>query len=527
MSLKTKIVLTTIALTGTGMFAAALLGWRGHGVMAATAAILTLIAAAITLNILIEGMISRPLRALRGSMHSAEKGILDESASISGHGEISDLGNTFNNMLDSLRNTHEEALNNQREDTLSEGRETLEDLNSQLTHKVKEVEAANNAVMSLSRELKHKNVELSVMVQRLQGINEIGNMLASVIDQTALLKLIVKTSVQTLKTRKGQIYIKESANVPIAINYIASIDSFREHIDASEVHSSMGEIMKGGRIMINNMDSASNPVDGKAIGVPMSMRGQVIGAILLEDKSGEAPFTEDELELLDTLSNQAVVALENSWLYETVKNNYFGTIQSLVNALEASDRYTKGHSERVRLLVTELARKMELEYSDVEMLEHAAILHDIGKIGIDTEVLNKADTLSDTEFSLIRAHPIIGDEILGPIGTLKEVRTIILQHHERWDGKGYPYSIAGEAITLKARLLAVVDTFDAMLTDRPYRKARRFSEVIDELRQGAGTQFDPKVVKSFLSIIEDNNDMLSTIGYSVEVMEDTAPRPSG
>ena len=203
-----------------------------------------------------------------------------------------------------------------------------------------------------------------------------------------------------------------------------------------------------------------------------------------------------------------MVAIENAWLYESVKTNYFATIQSLVNALEASDRFTKGHSERVRLLSVELGKYIGLDYREIELLEHAAILHDIGKIGIDNFILQKQGKLTAKEYSLIKTHPLIGDDILGPIETLEGVRKTIIQHHERCDGTGYPYGLRGDEISLKSKILSVVDTFDAMMTDRPYRKALSLSAIKEELKSNAGTQFDSYVVESFVEMMNLNGDRL-------------------
>jgi putative nucleotidyltransferase with HDIG domain len=196
-------------------------------------------------------------------------------------------------------------------------------------------------------------------------------------------------------------------------------------------------------------------------------------------------------------------------------NSYFATIQSLINALEANDRFTKGHSERVRILSTELGERLGLDLGELELLEQAAILHDIGKIGIDTFILQKQGKLTPGEYSLIKTHPLIGDEILGPIETLDEVRETIIQHHERNDGTGYPYGLRGDEISIKAKILSVVDTFDAMMTDRPYRKALSVSEVKEELAANAGTQFDPLVVGAFVRMLDEKGDeFLSAVGYN-------------
>ncbi|MDP2278979.1 MAG: HD domain-containing phosphohydrolase, partial [Nitrospirota bacterium] len=159
-----------------------------------------------------------------------------------------------------------------------------------------------------------------------------------------------------------------------------------------------------------------------------------------------------------------------------------------------------------------------LDNRDLEVLEHAAVLHDIGKIGIATTVLHKEGRLTENEYDIIKTHTLIGDKILGPINTLEGVRTTIIQHHERYDGKGYPHGISGEEISVMARIMAVIDTFDAMITDRPYRKALSLSKAKEELKQGAGSQFDPQIVNAFLNMLDAKEDaLLFTAGYNLQL----------
>jgi len=165
-----------------------------------------------------------------------------------------------------------------------------------------------------------------------------------------------------------------------------------------------------------------------------------------------------------------------------------------------------------------LGKFIGLDYRELEILEHAAILHDIGKIGIDSNILNKEGKLTVSEFSLVKAHPLIGEEILGPVDTLEGVKTTVIQHHERYDGRGYPYGLTGEEISLKARILSVVDTFDAMVTDRPYRRALSYSKALDELKKGAGKQFDPFVVESFIEMLNHKGQgFLIDVGYGLSI----------
>lgn len=176
---------------------------------------------------------------------------------------------------------------------------------------------------------------------------------------------------------------------------------------------------------------------------------------------------------------------------------------ALISALEAKDVYTQGHSQRVCKLVTQIVYKMGIEGKEAEDIITAAKLHDIGKIGIRDEVLNKPGKLTDQEFAEIMDHPVMSYEIINKMKLMENIAKIIRHHHERYDGKGYPDGLKGEKIPLGSRIIAVADSFDAMTSKRPYRDSFTMAQAIEELKKNAGTQFDPKIVDVFISIIED------------------------
>ncbi len=476
--------------------------------------VIAVIAVSLLLGLLFSRHIINPLTNFLKVIKKVEGGDLEARIEHKGKDELATFARSFNRMIEEIRNLYEKNTRREREISKArmglEHKKKLEELNNQLAFKIKEAESANEAILSLSRELKNKNLELEKMVERLKRINEVGRMLSSIIETDALIKLIIRTTSELLKVEKSSIYLKKSNDARLNIEYNKGMGVENKSGVSIDFHPIYKELLADGTRTITRKTE-----DGMfAIGVPLKVKGQVIGGMLLEKL--DSAFSEDELELLGTLANQAMVAIENAWLYESVKSNYFGTIQALVNALEANDKYTRGHSERVKFLSIELGKQLGLNYKELEALEHAAILHDIGKIGVDSMILNKPGKLTNSEFSLVKAHPLIGDEILGPIGTLEGVRTTIVQHHERYDGSGYPYGIAGEEISLKARILSVVDTFDAMMMDRPYRKALPLQRVKDELMQGSGTQFDPLVVVTFLDLLESReDDFLAKAGYFV------------
>jgi HD-GYP domain-containing protein (c-di-GMP phosphodiesterase class II) len=470
----------------------------------------------LIVSILFSHLVMNPLKNLLSAINNVEAGNWKATVNITGSDELGIIGSSFNKMIQEINNLYSKNITKERE--LSkirvelEHKTKVENLNSQLEFKIKELEAANRAITSLSQEVKNKNIELEKAVERLKKINEIGRILSSIIETQELMKIIIQTTADLLNAEKVTLHLKNSHRPAVTIRYQRG-GALENLLDFSlELNPEFKELFSEGRPVIISgpvsPDSADPSKRGQKIGVPLKMKGIVIGAMILENGQNLAIFTEEELELLTTLSNQAMVAIENAWLYESVKTNYFATIQSLVNALEASDRFTKGHSERVRLLSVELGRYIGLDFKEIELLEHAAILHDIGKIGIDNFILQKQGKLTAKEYSLIKTHPLIGDDILGPIETLEGVRKTIIQHHERYDGNGYPYGLRGDEISLKSKILSVVDTFDAMMTDRPYRKALSLQMIKEELRSNAGTQFDQYVVESFVEMLNLYGDRL-------------------
>ncbi|MBW7996452.1 MAG: response regulator [Candidatus Glassbacteria bacterium] len=195
-------------------------------------------------------------------------------------------------------------------------------------------------------------------------------------------------------------------------------------------------------------------------------------------------------------------------------------IAAMANAIEAKDKYTEGHNDRVSRLTVMLGKAANLGSKELDQVRMGGILHDIGKIGIPDNILNKQGPLNDEEFRMITSHPRKGEKILEPLRSLKEVGDIVLFHHERYDGKGYPEGLAGGDIPLHARIVAIADSFDAMTTDRPYRKALSREQAVSELESGAGTMWDPDLVDLFIDCLNRREKLQSNDSTAEDLNRD-------
>jgi response regulator RpfG family c-di-GMP phosphodiesterase len=239
---------------------------------------------------------------------------------------------------------------------------------------------------------------------------------------------------------------------------------------------------------------------------PMRIRGEPFGLLMAVHRQGSHLLASEESRLFDFLIRKASLAVENMALYESLTSNFYGILKSLVNALEAKDLYTGKHSERVTRYATETAGILGCSADQIESMRTVGYLHDIGKIGVRDSILNKTGPLTMEEFEIVKKHPAIGDSIVSELGLIPEERSIIRHHHERWDGEGYPDGLAGEQIPMLARIVSVVDAFDAMTSKRAYRNAMSREEAVAELRRNSGKQFDPYPLDAFLEVVEKIED---------------------
>ncbi|HEX8228537.1 MAG TPA: HD domain-containing phosphohydrolase [Chloroflexia bacterium] len=238
------------------------------------------------------------------------------------------------------------------------------------------------------------------------------------------------------------------------------------------------------------------------VATPVVLLRSLNGIIIASDKLN-GNFDEDDIETLLSVGDQAAVAVENRHLQQALQNSYVATVSMLADAVEAKDPYTHGHCDLVSRYARLISERMDLEQQDRAIICYAALLHDVGKIGVSDGVLNKPGPLLPEERELMRAHVRVGHDLLSKVPALSRVADVVLHHHEWYDGSGYPDGLKGDEIPIAARIVCCVDAYCAMITKRSYKEAYSIERAREELTRCAGTQFDPKVVQTFLSILDE------------------------
>ena len=504
-----------------------------NATMVASGVMLVILVLTITAFLLI--YVDAPIRKLVTAMDLVEQGEFEQAHTyVSSSDEMTLLSSKFNYMVQRLRELVEKTVKNERElavnqEKLAHNEEihamnmTLEDrlkeieyLNINLEERIEEIEEANYKIADLASELEEKNIGLTQAVERLQALYKMGLAVNATMDLDKLLNILSQKSMETMKAQVGYILMLNEKSGNLFVGGGAGIsDEFDRQL---EIPLKPGGVSYW--VMNNNEPKLVEDINKtrefskmsrlgfvreSVLCAPLNDKEQVIGTITIANPIDGTEFNNSDLELLSTIAAQSSIAIRNARLYEEQETTYLNTVQALVSAIEASDAYTRGHSERVTRFSVSLAKKMGIEGDALKQLEQAAVLHDIGKIGIDINLLHKKEKLTPADIDVLKLHPSIGVRILEPISFLGTVREIIEQHHERYDGKGYPNGLAGENWRLEGKILAVCDTYDAMTSDRPYRKALSHEIAIQEIRDHSGTQFDPEVAMSFIELLNDGH----------------------
>ncbi|MCW2928862.1 MAG: diguanylate cyclase with sensor [Thermoleophilia bacterium] len=305
-----------------------------------------------------------------------------------------------------------------------------------------------------------------------------------------------------------RIIASSGVNAPSDMAHPACTDALRECVRTGRPYVSVaGDVDDLGDLLVPQDGDAPADCRGRIV-VPIAGRDRkVVGAIAVYEADPDV-LGEDDLHMLETIADQLGGTIEQAALFASLERSYFETVEALSSALEAKDAYTLDHARSITDMSADVGRRLGMREDEIRDLKLGALLHDIGKIGVPTEILSKPGPLTDDEFEVMKEHTVIGEQIIASVEFLQGVRPLVLHEHERWDGAGYPHQLKGEEIPLGARIIFVCDSWHAMTSDRPYRTALPDEEALRRLRDGAGSQFDPAVVDAFCDLMEQEHAAL-------------------
>ncbi len=374
-----------------------------------------------------------------------------------------------------------------------------------------EVAELGETFNQMTESLRDRSESLTKKVLELATLYEMSRALGSTLDMNVLLESVLDSALRIFNLDLGYVTIRERETGNLELR--AWRGPGLAELGEDALRNSMSEwVIREGRPLIFNPSSDSggdgqvDAVSGAlaALCVPLMTAEGAIGAVIVGSRNPDFRFSSDDVRLLSTIANHVTIAIGNIELFSSLQEAYFSTVRSLAAAVDAKDPFTRGHSDRVALYAKMMGEKLGLSAEQVTALEMAAFLHDIGKIGVKEEILLKPGRLTDAEMNQMRHHPLIGANILKPVGFPWPITPVVRHHHERWDGDGYPAGLKGDEIPLLARVLTVADAFEAMIADRPYRVGRTVEQGVEELRRCSGSQFDARVVDAFIEALDDS-----------------------
>lgn len=378
--------------------------------------------------------------------------------------------------------------------------------------------------MSIGKALERRHLmDENLRLRELAGLFEFSEAIACIHDERVLVQFVLRAALHHTHAERGSILLALPGQEGLVIAADAGLPegTSRERIRLDS--GIAGWVARHGRPLLIE-DLSLEPelaplglglAERSFVSVPLLGRvnrtkrempdsnTHVIGIMNVTLKKGGDAFTRADLKMLNLMADQVAGAIENIRLIKDIEDSHLSTLKSLALLLEARDRYTHGHSQRVRHYCLKTGLHFGLPEEALKTLELGAVLHDIGKIGLDDALLNKPGAFDESEWQAVRRHPVVGYEVLVPVGRhMPGVLELVRSHHERLDGRGYPDGLKGDDLSLPVRIIAVADAYDAMSTDRAYRPGMSKERIVAELRRCSGTQFDPAVAQFFIDMIE-------------------------
>jgi putative nucleotidyltransferase with HDIG domain len=350
----------------------------------------------------------------------------------------------------------------------------------------------------------------------LKAINTATRTIVSVADTHKVLEQTMTPIVDVFGFDRAMIMLVNEAGDALEYSYGVGESAEAEEklrnyrIPLSRDENLMVRVLKKGKpVLIRDVESAGlNPTNriladfrpSSFIVCPLMAQDRVIGILGVDRRGEHKRPTNSDMEFLSIFANNIATAFLRARLDEELKSSYVSAVRALVNAIEEKDTYTRGHSERVAAMAVQVARVLGVSEPEIEYLQFGSILHDVGKIGIPESIVKSPKALTNAEYKIIQKHPLKGVEILYPITFIKDHMYLVRNHHERWDGRGYPDGLAGNDIPLGAQIVSIADAYDAMTSSRPYRKGMPPNQAAREIQKSSGSQFSAKIIEAFMSV---------------------------
>jgi HD-GYP domain-containing protein (c-di-GMP phosphodiesterase class II) len=339
------------------------------------------------------------------------------------------------------------------------------------------------------------------ITKKLESVVSLSQVFTQVIKMTELTLNAAAASILLFHDNDQELYF-ESASGPVGRTL--------RQIKLNTQYGIAGQVARTGKPLIVNdvarsknfhklIDDTTGFATQSLVCAPLSVNKKILGVIEVLNKRDGTAFDERDLEAVISVANTAAMAIENTRLYQNIVEAYRDTISGVGSAIDSKGPYLKGHSQRVMEYAVKAGAVLSFSPEEIETLEFAGLLHDLGKIMIDTPLLNKTDELTPKEWEIMRAHPVKGAEMMDGVPILAKARIPVMYHHERYDGRGYPEGLKGEDIPISARIITVANEFDAMTIESSFRNAMPIEDAVKELRENSGTQFCPVAVKALIS----------------------------
>lgn len=342
---------------------------------------------------------------------------------------------------------------------------------------------------------------------------KVSSTISSTLELEKVLDLITRSACQVTKTQSCTLRLldEEKNELVLASSYGLSLEykmkgpvkvgeSVAGHVVQEKKPQVILDVLKDPQYKYPSFAKKSHLKS--LLSVPLTVKNRAIGVLSVYTTKLHH-FTEREKKILTLFASEAAIAIENAKLVKGLQDAYLNTLKTLGAVVDSFDWHTERHSEKVKKYAVAIAKKMNLSGEDLKAIEYAALIHDIGKVGVDLSIIRKRGRLTEEEWRQVIKHPLLGANIAERIEMLRILSPLIMHHHERYNGKGYPDGLKGKSTPLGARILAVADAYEAMTAERPYRKAFSKEQAIAEIKKYSGEQFDPTVVEAFLKVVDD------------------------